>query len=305
MRIYTHLYEVLGLDPAQEVITQQEIKKAYYVKARECHPDKEGGSAEAMQEVNNAYEVLGDPNLRAEYDAAGIGDVSPEKTEIKGAKLLYTLLQQVLQPPPEGQMGDYARLLGLNTSGSRLYRNFEKTDFVVELKKLAAQSKQSVEEQIKEHEEKERYFTKLLAKLERKQGVKGPDVLSGMLRSQQASHAGAVAQGKEVLEEVVVVLELLETYTFSFDSPAPMPAPRGYATGGYILGEAPIHYQPREVIVVDREACQAASISDPKSKCRHHWAPTSEAPKGYACIDCGCFGMPLPPVWGKETMSNT
>lgn len=57
-------YEVLGVDPKA---TDREITQAYRLRARENHPDR-GGSDELMQEVNSAYEVLSDPNLRAAFD---------------------------------------------------------------------------------------------------------------------------------------------------------------------------------------------------------------------------------------------
>lgn len=43
------------------------IKKAYRRLAREHHPDK-GGSQEKMAEINEAFGVLGDPELRARFD---------------------------------------------------------------------------------------------------------------------------------------------------------------------------------------------------------------------------------------------
>ena len=36
-----------------------------------AHPDREGGSHEAMAEVNRAYEVLSNPERRAQYDQTG------------------------------------------------------------------------------------------------------------------------------------------------------------------------------------------------------------------------------------------
>ncbi|MDE7226419.1 MAG: DnaJ domain-containing protein, partial [Ruminococcus sp.] len=66
-------YEVLGL---QKGASESEIKKAYKKKAREYHPDlnpDDPSCVEKMQEVNEAYETLSDPQKRAEYDAAQAG----------------------------------------------------------------------------------------------------------------------------------------------------------------------------------------------------------------------------------------
>jgi curved DNA-binding protein CbpA len=49
------------------------IKAAYRRASAAAHPDRDGGSDEAMAAINQAYEVLGDPKRRAAYDAGGSG----------------------------------------------------------------------------------------------------------------------------------------------------------------------------------------------------------------------------------------
>lgn len=63
-------YAILGVDRNADA---DAIKKAYRKKARELHPDrnKSKGSEERFREVNEAYEVLGDPARRARYDQLG------------------------------------------------------------------------------------------------------------------------------------------------------------------------------------------------------------------------------------------
>lgn len=64
------LYEVLGVSRGANA---DELKKAYRRKAMEFHPDrnKAEDAADRFKEVNRAYEVLSDSNLRARYDRFG------------------------------------------------------------------------------------------------------------------------------------------------------------------------------------------------------------------------------------------
>ena len=78
----TDHYETLGV--ARDA-GQDEIKKAYRRLARELHPDvnPSADAAERFKDVTHAYDVLGDPQSRAEYDrgpslgggAFGFGDI--------------------------------------------------------------------------------------------------------------------------------------------------------------------------------------------------------------------------------------
>ena len=60
-------YEVLGVD---KKASDADIKKAYRKKAHQLHPDK-GGDKAQFQKINEAYQILGDTNKRAQYDQFG------------------------------------------------------------------------------------------------------------------------------------------------------------------------------------------------------------------------------------------
>ena len=67
-------YEVLGVS---KNASDEEIKRAYRKKAKECHPDLHPNDEEAVKrfaELNEANEVLSDPQKRARYDQFGFED---------------------------------------------------------------------------------------------------------------------------------------------------------------------------------------------------------------------------------------
>ena len=66
-------YQILGVDKSA---SNNDIKKAYRKLAMKYHPDQNQGDANAeekFKEVSTAYEILGDQQKRAEYDAYGHG----------------------------------------------------------------------------------------------------------------------------------------------------------------------------------------------------------------------------------------
>lgn len=61
-------YKTLGVDKGA---SQDDIKKAFRKLAHEHHPDKAGGNEAKFKEINEAYQALGDPKKRAQYDQFG------------------------------------------------------------------------------------------------------------------------------------------------------------------------------------------------------------------------------------------
>ncbi len=66
-------YKILGVP---KTATEAEIKKAFRSLAKKHHPDKHAGDAAAkkkFQEISGAYDILGDKDKRAQFDAGAIG----------------------------------------------------------------------------------------------------------------------------------------------------------------------------------------------------------------------------------------
>lgn len=68
---YKDYYKILGVE---RNASKEEVKRAYRKLALKTHPDRNPGnkkSEERFKEINEAYQVLGDPDKRARYDQLG------------------------------------------------------------------------------------------------------------------------------------------------------------------------------------------------------------------------------------------
>ncbi|HTC22328.1 MAG TPA: DnaJ domain-containing protein, partial [bacterium] len=73
-------YELLGVSKAASA---EDLKKAYRTMAKKFHPDANPNNKEAedkFKEINEAYEILSDPQKKTAYDQfghAGVGAGGP------------------------------------------------------------------------------------------------------------------------------------------------------------------------------------------------------------------------------------
>ncbi len=109
------LYEVLQVHPRAEADV---IRAAYRILARKYHPDH-GGDARRMIELNDAWDVLGDPARRAVYDAARLkpapAGTTPETPRAPEPTVRPTAAESHAGPPPghpSGTVLDFGRYAG-------------------------------------------------------------------------------------------------------------------------------------------------------------------------------------------------
>src|SRR5579864_2690246 len=78
---YTDYYKILGIP---KTASEEDVKKAYRKLARKLHPDLNPNDKEAnkkFQQINEANEVLSDPEKRKKYDQYGKDWVHAEAFE--------------------------------------------------------------------------------------------------------------------------------------------------------------------------------------------------------------------------------
>ncbi|CDF40775.1 unnamed protein product [Chondrus crispus] len=88
----TSLYDVLGVKPDA---TDSAIKKAYYLQAKNCHPDRhpdDPQATEKFQKLGEAYQVLSQEETRNLYDSNGMQGLDENNVETMEANQLFDML---------------------------------------------------------------------------------------------------------------------------------------------------------------------------------------------------------------------
>jgi DnaJ-class molecular chaperone len=92
---YKDYYHVLGVEQGAST---EEIKKAYRKLAMQCHPDHNQGNTEwanrRFKEITEAFNILGDPEKRSQYDVFGsVGNID----DTFGSQAAQTTLEDLVK----------------------------------------------------------------------------------------------------------------------------------------------------------------------------------------------------------------
>lgn len=189
-------YEALGVP---KDASQEEIKRAYKKKAKQNHPDREGGDTSAMAAVNQAYDLLSDAEKRAKFDKTGSTD-KPPTIEERAMQSLAKAFDDMLSD--EAPSGDVVAIID---KGIKLaMRNLE-----IEIKKIDS------------------YLTRLekKAKLVSKKGDGGIDLWTNVIVARRERYIAKRAANVEALEISKKALEILGEYADAEQPPEPSSPP--------------------------------------------------------------------------------
>jgi DnaJ-domain-containing protein 1 len=195
-------YETLGVPEDADAVA---IKKAYRRKARENHPDRQGGDHKDMVAVNRAYQTLSDPKRREHYDASG--EDRPDGADINSAEMnamqmVWSILSQVIDHVEDADWIDSCRK---------------------QLKDNIRGARRTVAELAKKQTRYERQMKKVRRKSE------GENLVIMVWQQRIDSIISGVADGNEQIALAEKAIEMLNDYESPYEAPSqfqPMTIPQ-------------------------------------------------------------------------------
>lgn len=186
-------YDTLGVDPKASA---DEIKQEYRKQAMEHHPDK-GGDPEQFSAIAIAYDILGDPDKRARFDAEG------EYREQKSAdNAACDMIVKMMGETMDGQ-------------GKFMFR-----DFISEMRERMQQTIFNAERKFKSEQERSKHTLKHLQETRKRLHLKpgGLPIMTGFLDQAIETEERAVTLARLEYEDCQRdcnrAIEILDDYSF-------------------------------------------------------------------------------------------
>ena len=195
-------YEILGV---AKDFSEEQLKKAYRKLARKYHPDvtDEPDGETRFKEIQEAYEVLRDPDKRAHYDA--FGGIPFNAVEEKAHSTVVGLAMQFIQ----NMNNEYGMIEWICAQ-------------LLDRKGKVLQHKLNGEKVIA-------HLSRIRARLEYK--GKGSNKILAMLDAQIAAVQAQMEQLPGQLEEIEVSIRIAQEYIFSNSGFYTPPQPVRYSLG--------------------------------------------------------------------------
>lgn len=173
----------------------EQIKAAYRRRARALHPDQ-GGDADAFVTLQRACDLLLDPVRRKVFDATGYDPEFADPTDLQGAMIIETLVNDIVLD--ERAAGSFDPLAGMRVK------------LAAEIRKARFHAQEML-----------RHKQRLQDHIERLGSRSEVDVLGFMLKARIEAITRSVAETDRKIEATQRAQDLLESYSYAIDPPAP------------------------------------------------------------------------------------
>lgn len=197
------LYDDLGINSDASL---SDVKKAHRRRAKETHPDREGGNRDSFDKVQRAYLVLSDPKRRDSYDRTGEVDDMPADTDQAEAMMVLAAKFGAIVSDPNNDPR-YTQL-------ARIMKMMVQEDM------RAARAAGA--EGAKAKARLEQFGKRLTSK----EGQ--PNHLAGTIANMVAGHQQAITQVERHIRIFEIALALADHYSYLADAP---PMQNAYSAG--------------------------------------------------------------------------
>ena len=199
------LYDTLGIGSDA---SPEDVKAAYRRAAMAHHPDRNPGDEEAaarFRAVQEAYDVLSDPEKRAAYDRTGEVPNGNSPEAALHADAINVFVEAIGRAGPNPSSYNIVELMETLVRSKQETLRRAMASNAVQIRKLDA----------------------VLSRIGRKEGVAGPNVLRGFLEQDLAAKRQQDLRLREALSHGEKLFAYVQTYTFEVEPPAAAPSTVG------------------------------------------------------------------------------